>query len=103
MIVAAEGDVLDGESDYEAFASAGVPTGGVFAGDDTEKTDAQAGAWGGKADEEFDPCYHEACDRLDDRDEPVDRVALGRFTDAVDASLRRFASSTTPLEPAAGG
>ena len=89
----AEGDVFDGLSDYDPFIQAGIPTGGVFSGDDTEKTDAQAQAWGGQADEEFDPCYHEACDRLDD----VDRVALGRFTDAVDASLRRFASTTSAL------
>jgi len=27
----------------------------------------------------------------------LDRVALGRFTDAVDASLRRFAASTGEL------
>jgi len=90
----AEGDVFDGQSDYDPFIRAGIPTGGVFSGDDTEKTDAQARAWGGEADEEFDPCYHESCDRLDD----VDRVALGRFTDAVDASLRRFAASTAALE-----
>ena len=90
----AEGDVFDGESDYDPFVRAGIPTGGVFSGDDTEKTDAQARSWGGQAGEEFDPCYHEACDRLDD----IDRVALGRFTDAVDASLRRFAASTAALE-----
>ena len=65
----------------------------MLAGDDDDKTDAQAQAWGGRAGEEFDPCYHEACDRLDD----VDRTALGRFTDAVDATLRHFAASTTPL------
>ena len=91
--VTAEGDVFDGLSDYDPFIQAGIPTGGVFSGDDTEKTDAQATAWGGEAGEVFDPCYHEACDRLDD----VDRVALGRFTDAVDASLRRFAASTGEL------
>jgi aminopeptidase S len=89
----AEGDVFDGLSDYDPFIQAGIPTGGVFSGDDTEKTDAQAEAWGGQAGEEFDPCYHDACDRLDD----IDRVALGRFTDAVDASLRRFAASTAAL------
>jgi aminopeptidase S len=88
--VTAQGDVFDGLSDYDPFIRAGVPTGGVFSGDENEKTDAQAQAWGGEAGEEFDPCYHEACDRLDD----VDRTALGRFTDAVDASLRRFAAST---------
>jgi len=91
--VTAERGVFDGLSDYDAFIQSGIPTGGVFSGDDTEKTDAQATAWGGEAGEVFDPCYHEACDRLDD----VDRVALGRFTDAVDASLRRFAASTGEL------
>jgi aminopeptidase S len=88
--VTAQGDVLDGLSDYEPFVQAGIPTGGVFSGDDTDKTDAQARAWGGEAGEEFDSCYHQDCDRLDN----VDRVALGRFTDAVGASLRRFAAST---------
>ena len=89
----ADRDGFDGESDYDAFVTAGIPTGGVFAGDEHDKTDAQAKAWGGRAGEKFDPCYHAACDRLDD----VDRTALGRFTDAVDATLRHFAASTTPL------
>ena len=31
---------------------------GVLAGDEDDKTDAQAKAWGGRAGEEFDPCYH---------------------------------------------
>ena len=91
--VTAEGDVFDGLSDYNPVLQAGIPTGGVFSGHDTENTDAQARAWGGEAGEEFDPGYHEACDRLDD----VDRVALGPVHDAVDASLRRFASTTGEL------
>ncbi len=99
----ADRDGFDGASDFDAFVTAGIPTGGVYAGDEDDKTDAQAKAWGGRAGEEFDPCYHAACDRLDD----VDRTALGRFTDAVDATLRHFAASTTPLsetarEPAVG-
>jgi aminopeptidase S len=89
----ADRDGFDGASDFDAFVTAGIPTGGVYAGDEDDKTDAQAKAWGGRAGAEFDPCYHEACDRLDD----VDRTALGRFTDAVDATLRHFAASTTPL------
>ncbi len=89
----ADRDGFDGASDFDAFVTAGIPTGGVLAGDEDDKTDAQVKAWGGTAGEEFDPCYHEACDRLDD----VDRTALGRFTDAVDATVRHFATSTTPL------
>lgn len=97
--VTAQGDVLDGLSDYEPFVRAGVPTGGVLSGDDTEKSGAQAKAWGGKAGTPFDPCYHERCDRLDG----IDRVALGRFTDAVGASVRRFAASTAPPGQAGEG
>ena len=93
----ADRDRFDGESDYAAFVTAGIPSAGVLAGDDKDKTDAQAKAWGGRAGEEFDPCYHAACDRLDD----LDRTALGRFTDAVDATLRHFAASTTPLTESA--
>jgi hypothetical protein len=32
------------------------------------KTPAQQAIWGGTAGEQFDPCYHEACDTLDNAD-----------------------------------
>lgn len=89
----AERTGFDSESDYDAFVTAGIPTGGVLAGDEYDKTTAQAKTWGGRAGKEFDPCYHAACDRLDN----VNRTALGRFTAAVDATLRHFAAATTPL------
>ena len=86
-------DVFYGDSDYDAFVTAGIPSGGLLAGDEDDKSTAEARKWGGEAHEEYDPCYHQACDRLDG----IDRTALGRFTEAVDASLRRFAASTTSL------
>ena len=90
---APESDVFYGDSDYDAFVTAGIPSGGLHAGDEDDKSTAEAQKWGGQAREEYDPCYHQACDRIDN----IDRTALGRFTDAVDASLRRFAASPTSL------
>jgi aminopeptidase S len=88
---APEPDVFHGDSDYDAFVTAGIPSGGVLAGDEDDKSNSEARKWGGQAHVEYDPCYHQACDRLDG----VDRTALGRFTDAVAATLRHFAASTT--------
>jgi Zn-dependent M28 family amino/carboxypeptidase len=53
---------FDGRSDYEAFILAGIPAGGLFTGAEVPKTEEQMDIWGGTADEQFDPCYHEACD-----------------------------------------
>ena len=51
----ADRDGFDGESDYDAFVTAGIPTGGVFAGDEHDKTDAQVKAWGGTRRREVRP------------------------------------------------
>jgi aminopeptidase S len=91
--VAPDADSFYGDSDFDAFVTAGIPSGGVHAGDEDDKSSAEAAKWGGQAREEYDPCYHEACDRIDG----IDRTALGRFTDAVDGTLRHFAASTTSL------
>lgn len=63
---------FDGRSDYDGFALAGVPVGGVFTGAETEMTPEQAERWGGKADQPFDPNYHKESDNLDN----IDRAAL---------------------------
>ncbi|WP_214367478.1 M20/M25/M40 family metallo-hydrolase [Pseudonocardia sp. H11422] len=91
--VIAETIGFDGSSDYDAFVQAGIPSGGVLAGDAERKTPDQAARWGGRADEAFDPCYHQACDRL----EALDRTALDRYTDAVAGTLAHFALSTNDL------
>jgi len=84
---------FDGESDYVAFIEAGIPSGSMYAGDDDEKSPREARSWGGRADEPFDPCYHSACDRVDD----LDRTALDRYTDAVAGTLAHFATSADPI------
>lgn len=56
---------FSGRSDYQAFINNGVPAGGLFTGAEVEKTAEQAAKWGGTAGEPFDPCYHQACDTID--------------------------------------
>ena len=81
------------DSDYMPFMDAGIPTGGAFTGDDEEKTRKQVRRWGGQAGEDFDPCYHEACDRLDN----VNVKALDRYTRAVAGTVTYFAISLSDL------
>jgi aminopeptidase S len=84
---------FDRASDYAAFVKSGIPSGGVLAGDEDDKSPQEAQTWGGRAGEPFDRCYHRACDRVDD----LDRIALDRYTDAVAGTLAHFANSTDPL------
>ena len=65
---------FSGRSDYEAFILAGIPSSGLFTGAEVPKTEEQEAIWGGKAGEQFDPCYHEACDTIDN----VERVRARR-------------------------
>jgi Zn-dependent M28 family amino/carboxypeptidase len=55
---------FDGRSDYVGFINRGIPGGGIFAGAEVHKTAAQAAVFGGVVGEQYDPCYHEACDSI---------------------------------------
>jgi Zn-dependent M28 family amino/carboxypeptidase len=70
---------LDGRSDHGPFAARGIPTGGLFSGAEGIKTREEAAAFGGEAGAPHDPCYHRACDDLDNLDEK----ALNQFSDAA--------------------
>jgi Zn-dependent M28 family amino/carboxypeptidase len=84
---------FQGDSDYDPFLQAEIAAGGLFTGAGESMSAEQAQRWGGKADQPHDPCYHQACDRID----TVDRVALDRNADAAAAVLARFALSTEEL------
>jgi len=70
---------LSGTSDYNAFGSAGIAIGGPFAGSFEVKTPEEAALWGGTAGEQYDPCFHLACDTYDN----VSLQALDVNTDAI--------------------
>ncbi len=91
--VTADGTDFTGRSDYGPFIGVGIPAGGLFTGAEQPMTPEQAQLWGGTAGQAYDPCYHQACDRLDG----IDRTALDRNTDAIAATVTRFALSTEEL------
>ena len=79
---------FDGRSDYAAFTAAGIPAGGLFTGAEVLKTAEQVGWWGGTAGVAFDPCYHAACDTIDN----LDDHALALNADAVAYAVYLYAS-----------
>jgi len=86
----AEDTEFDGRSDYQAFADAGVPSGGLFTGAEGVKTEEQAAVYGGVAGEAYDPCYHQACDDISNTNQEVldlnaDAIAYAAHTLAVGA------------------
>ena len=79
--------------DESAFIDAGIPVGGAENGDAERKTTGQAKAWGGQARERYDPCYHQACDRVDN----VNRDVLNHYMRALAGTLAYFATSKAEL------
>ena len=80
-----EDTAFDGRSDYEAFALAGIPSGGLFTGAEDPKSPEQQALYGGTAGLAFDPCYHSACDdisnvNVDILDESADAIAYAVIT-----------------------
>ena len=87
-----------GRSDYEAFILAGIPSGGLFTGAEVIKTEEQAEIWGGTAGEQFDPCYHEACDGIDN----LDLQALDVNSDLIAFAMLTYAFSTESVNGVRG-
>ncbi len=80
-------------SDYAAFFDSGIPFGGLFTGAEGIKTDAQAAVYGGTAGDQYDPCYHLACDTFDN----ISLEVLDLNADAAAASTLQFAMSTEAI------
>jgi Zn-dependent M28 family amino/carboxypeptidase len=89
---------FDGRSDYQAFIEAGIPSGGLFTGAEEVKTAAQEAIWGGTAGEQFDPCYHLACDTFDN----VSLHALDVNSDLIAFAQLTFAYSTESVNGVRG-
>jgi Zn-dependent M28 family amino/carboxypeptidase len=89
---------FDARSDYQAFIEAGIPAGGLFTGAEVVKTEEQEAIWGGTAGEQFDPCYHLACDDFDN----IDLHALEVNSDLVAFAMLTFAYSTETVNDVPG-
>jgi hypothetical protein len=89
---------FSGRSDYQAFIDNGIPAGGLFTGAEEIKTEEQAAIWGGTPGDQFDPCYHQACDDFDN----VDLHALEVNSDLIAFAMLTFAYSTETVNGVAG-
>jgi Zn-dependent M28 family amino/carboxypeptidase len=92
--VATEPTAFDGRSDHKPFQDNGVAAGGLFSGGEVAKTAEQVAKWGGTAGAPFDPCYHQACDNINNLDLPgyetlADGGAHVLATLAEDPNLRQ--------------
>ncbi len=80
---------FDGRSDYGPFIDVGIPAGGLFTGAEDVKTEAEAQLYGGTAGEAFDPCYHAACDDI----ENISERGLNQMSDAAAHAIHYYAYS----------
>lgn len=86
--IPSEPTAFTGRSDYQAFINNGIPAGGLFTGAEGVKTAAQAAKWGGTAGIAYDPCYHSACDGIDN----LSHEALDINSDAMAYVVFLYAS-----------
>jgi Zn-dependent M28 family amino/carboxypeptidase len=97
--LASEPTETDFRSDYAAFFDADIPFGGLFTGADGIKTAEQVLLYGGTAGEQYDPCYHLACDTF----ENISLEAFDQMSDAAAHAVITWAVSDleTNLAPVA--
>jgi Zn-dependent M28 family amino/carboxypeptidase len=95
-----KGTDFSGRSDYGPFIAAGVdiPSGGLFTGAEGVKSAAEADLWGGTAGQQYDPCYHLACDTYANNNDD----ALDVNADAIAYSVLQYAMNTSDINGARG-
>jgi Zn-dependent M28 family amino/carboxypeptidase len=93
-----KGTDFSGRSDYGPFIAEGVPSGGLFTGAEGVKTAAEAAIWGGTAGQQYDPCYHLACDTFANNNDH----ALDVNSDAIAYATLRFAMNTSDVDGVRG-
>jgi Zn-dependent M28 family amino/carboxypeptidase len=93
-----KGTDFDGGSDYGPFIAVGIPSGGLFTGAEGVKTEEEVALWGGTAGDQYDPCYHLACDTFDN----INLNALEINADAVAFSVLQYAMNTEAVNGVKG-
>jgi Zn-dependent M28 family amino/carboxypeptidase len=84
---------FDGRSDYVAFTDAGIPAGGIFTGAEKIKTPEEQALFGGTAGQPLDPCYHQACDTVNN----LNLKALGEMKNAAADAVYQLALIQGPI------
>ena len=94
-----EPTAFDGRSDYFGFIENGIPAGGLFTGAEDIKSAEEAGIYGGTAGLAYDPCYHAACDDIDN----INPLALEQMADAIAHATLTFAMTSSAVPGTAKG
>jgi len=87
------GTDFSGRSDYGPFIDVGIPAGGLFTGAEGIKSPGDVLLWGGTAGDQYDPCYHLACDTFDN----VSIYALDVNSDAAAFAILQLAMNSSTL------
>jgi len=74
-------------SDDASFSQKGIPTIALYTGADGLKSEIEANLFGGAAGRPYDPCYHRACDTI----ENISRDVLEQTTRALVRALNAAA------------
>jgi aminopeptidase Y len=93
-----KGTDFSGRSDYGPFIAVGIPSGGLFTGAEGIKTAEEARIWGGTAGDQYDPCYHLACDTFANNND----TALDVNADAVAYATLQYAMNTFDINGVPG-
>jgi aminopeptidase Y len=88
-----EGTDFTGRSDYGPFIAANIPSGGLFTGAEGIKTPAEAALFGGIAGQQYDPCYHLACDTFANNND----YALHVNSDGVAYAVLQYAMNSADV------
>jgi Zn-dependent M28 family amino/carboxypeptidase len=91
--LATEPTAFDGRSDYGPFIAVGIPAGGLFTGAEGIKSAEEVAIYGGTAGQQYDPCYHLACDTFAN----INLTALDQNSDAAAHSVLSFAMTTSAV------
>jgi Zn-dependent M28 family amino/carboxypeptidase len=94
-----EPTAFDGRSDYGPFIEQGIPAGGLFTGAEEIKTPEEQAIYGGTAGIAYDPCYHQACDTIENINEEV----LEQMADAASHAILTFAMTRSAVGGTAQG
>lgn len=99
--LASEETAFSGRSDYGPFIAAGVgiPAGGLFTGAEGVKTATQQATYGGTAGDQYDPCYHLACDTFAGTSTPYALTGLDQMSDATAHAVLLFSKRNFDKEP----
>jgi Zn-dependent M28 family amino/carboxypeptidase len=86
---------FNGRSDYGPFITVGIPAGGLFTGAEGVKTAEQAAIYGGTAGQQYDPCYHLACDTYANNND----TGLDQMSDAIAHAVLLYSKRNFTKQP----